>query len=61
MRAFVFANHATYGLLLLEANKKRKGGRHFQLPGSRCTQLLWDARYPHTLRAVSSAGLILRH
>mmetsp|Transcript_28134 Transcript_28134/g.66581 ORF Transcript_28134/g.66581 Transcript_28134/m.66581 type:complete len:246 (-) Transcript_28134:334-1071(-) len=33
MRAFVFANHATYGLLLLEANKKRKGGRHFQLPG----------------------------
>mmetsp|Transcript_7459 Transcript_7459/g.14989 ORF Transcript_7459/g.14989 Transcript_7459/m.14989 type:complete len:263 (+) Transcript_7459:173-961(+) len=33
MRAFIFVSHATYGLLLLEAHKKRKGGRHFQLPG----------------------------
>ncbi|EKX32376.1 hypothetical protein GUITHDRAFT_148667 [Guillardia theta CCMP2712] len=32
-RAFVIAKHSEYGYLLLEANKKRKGGRHFQLPG----------------------------
>mmetsp|Transcript_22983 Transcript_22983/g.51738 ORF Transcript_22983/g.51738 Transcript_22983/m.51738 type:complete len:220 (-) Transcript_22983:133-792(-) len=32
-RAFVIVKHAGHGYLLLEANKKRKGGRHFQLPG----------------------------
>eukprot|EP00286_Rhodomonas_abbreviata_P019855 CAMPEP_0181311890 /NCGR_PEP_ID=MMETSP1101-20121128/13394_1 /TAXON_ID=46948 /ORGANISM="Rhodomonas abbreviata, Strain Caron Lab Isolate" /LENGTH=236 /DNA_ID=CAMNT_0023418683 /DNA_START=348 /DNA_END=1055 /DNA_ORIENTATION=- len=32
-RAFILVNHSVHGLLLLEAHKKRKGGRHFQLPG----------------------------
>jgi len=33
LRAFVIVKHNEYGLLILEACKKRKGGRHFQLPG----------------------------
>eukprot|EP00401_Gymnodinium_catenatum_P071249 CAMPEP_0117600954 /NCGR_PEP_ID=MMETSP0784-20121206/76772_1 /TAXON_ID=39447 /ORGANISM="" /LENGTH=167 /DNA_ID=CAMNT_0005403639 /DNA_START=57 /DNA_END=557 /DNA_ORIENTATION=- len=33
-RAFVIAQHASHGFLLLHAEKKRKGG-HFQLPGGR--------------------------
>jgi ADP-ribose pyrophosphatase YjhB (NUDIX family) len=33
IRAFIIAKHERYGYLLLEANKKRKGGRHYQLPG----------------------------
>lgn len=33
LRAFVLVKHAEHGLLILEACKKRKGGRHFQLPG----------------------------
>lgn len=33
LRAFVVVKHNEYGLLILEACKKRKGGRHFQLPG----------------------------
>ncbi len=33
IRAFIIAKHDRHGYLLLEANKKRKGGRHYQLPG----------------------------
>eukprot|EP01012_Entosiphon_sulcatum_P029976 TRINITY_DN3675_c0_g1_i4.p2 TRINITY_DN3675_c0_g1~~TRINITY_DN3675_c0_g1_i4.p2 ORF type:complete len:168 (+),score=28.94 TRINITY_DN3675_c0_g1_i4:24-506(+) len=33
VRAFVFAHHPQHGFLLLQADKKRKGGLHFQVPG----------------------------
>ena len=33
LRAFLIVRHNEYGLLILEACKKRKGGRHYQLPG----------------------------
>ncbi len=33
IRSFIICKHDRYGYLLLEANKKRKGGRHYQLPG----------------------------
>lgn len=33
LRAFLIVRHCDHGYLLLEACKKRKGGRHFQLPG----------------------------
>lgn len=33
LRAFLLVKHNEHGLLILEACKKRKGGRHYQLPG----------------------------
>ena len=30
---FVIARHPRHGLLLLQANKAKKGGLHYQLPG----------------------------
>ena len=39
LRAFIVAKHERFGYLLLEANKKRKGGRHYQLPGGHVDRL----------------------
>jgi hypothetical protein len=59
LRAFLIVRHNEYGLLILEACKKRKGGRHYQLPGG-CVSVPASAPAPASASASVSACLCLR-
>ena len=58
VRVFVIAKHDRFGYLLLEANKKSKGGRHFQLPGGHVDrQELSDFGEPEACRVAAAREL----
>ena len=55
LRAFVVARHPTHGTLLLQANKAKKGGLHYQLPGGHVDQDELDALGPDKAAKAAAA------
>jgi len=47
-RAFVFAVHPNYGMLLLHCTRKPKKGHHFQLPGGHLDDSEFESAATHT-------------